>query len=82
MADWVHLPAVLAGTLLVGTVVVDITVNPPQSPLLMQAANQGCPTINGLGMLVQQAAMTFQIWTGFEADVGLMHEALEEFLEL
>jgi shikimate 5-dehydrogenase len=33
-------------------------------------------------MLVNQAVIGFEIWTGVKPDTGVMREALEEFLGL
>jgi shikimate dehydrogenase len=63
-------------------IVADVVFNPPQTWLLREAADRGCRTIDGLGMLVNQAVMSFKIWTGQEPDANVMREALEEFLEV
>ena len=63
-------------------IVADVVVNPPHTRLLTEAAGRGCTTLDGLGMLVNQAVISFQIWTGIEPDPAVMREALEEFLEL
>lgn len=63
-------------------IVADVVVNPPHTRLLTEAADRGCTTLDGLGMLVNQAVISFQIWTGIEPDPAVMREALEEFLEL
>jgi shikimate dehydrogenase len=62
-------------------VVADVIFN-PDTQFLRSAANRGCTTLDGLGMLVNQAAICFQIWTGTAPNVSVMREALEEFLEL
>jgi shikimate dehydrogenase len=62
------------------TVVADVIFNPPQTRLLRDAAERGCPTLDGLGMLVNQAVIGFKIWTKTDPDAALMREALEEFL--
>ena len=61
-------------------VVADVIFNPPQTRLLRAAAERGCKTIDGLGMLVNQAVISFKIWTGTDADPAVMRDALEEFL--
>ncbi len=61
-------------------VVADVVFNPPQTRLLRDAAARGCVTLDGLGMLVNQAVIGFALWTGVEADAAVMREALEEFL--
>lgn len=45
-------------------VVYDIVYNPLLTPLLRQAADMGLQTIDGLGMLLHQAAKAFEIWFG------------------
>lgn len=72
----------LAKTLAPETIVADVIVNPPQTRFLSEAADQGCPTLNGLGMLVNQAVIGFKIWTSVDPDPAVMREALEEFLML
>lgn len=61
-------------------VVADVVFNPPETRLLREAKTRGCPTLDGLGMLVNQAVIGFHIWTGRNADPLVMREALEEFL--
>jgi len=63
-------------------IVADVIFNPPQTWLIRTAADRGCRTIDGLGMLVNQAVISFKIWTGIEPDGGVMRDALEEFLEI
>jgi shikimate dehydrogenase len=60
----------------------DVVFNPPQTRFLETAANRGCKTLDGLGMLVNQGAIGFKLWTGFEPDSEVMREAVEEFLGL
>lgn len=63
-------------------IVADVIFNPPQTRLLRDAAERGCTTLDGLGMLVNQAVIGFRIWTGIDPDASAMREALEEFLEI
>ena len=63
------------------TLVIDLVVNPPQTRLLRDAAQRGCPTLHGLSMLVKQCAANFKIWTGIAPDETVMRESLEEYLE-
>lgn len=44
-------------------VVSDLIYNPAKTRLLQQAENRKCKTINGLGMLIWQAAIAFELWT-------------------
>ncbi|MFM2093960.1 MAG: Shikimate dehydrogenase [Planctomycetota bacterium] len=63
-------------------IVADVIFNPPQTVLLREAAERGCSTLDGLGMLVNQAVIGFKIWTNVEPDPRVMREALEEYLEI
>lgn len=63
-------------------VVADVVFNPPLTPFLRDAQSRDCQTLDGLGMLVNQAVIGFHIWTGRDADADVMREALEEFLGL
>lgn len=49
-----------------GQIVFDLVANPQQTLLLKTASKAGAKTISGLGMLVAQAAKSFEIWTGVE----------------
>lgn len=69
-------------TLTPSMVVADVIFNPPQTRLLSDAAQRGCKTLDGLGMLVNQAVIGFKIWTGIDPNPTVMREALEEYLEL
>lgn len=70
------------GSLQGDMVVADVVFNPPQTVFLQEAAKQGCTVLDGLGMLVNQGVIGFQIWTGIEPNATVMREALEEYLEL
>ncbi len=67
-------------TLEADMIVADVIFNPPETRLLRDAKARGCQTLDGLGMLVNQAVIGFHIWTGKDADPNVMREALEEFL--
>ncbi len=45
-------------------VVTDIVYTPLETPLLMQAKENGFHTVTGIGMLLYQAQKSFEIWTG------------------
>jgi shikimate dehydrogenase len=69
-------------TLRPGLVVADVIFNPASTRLLREARGRGATTLDGLGMLVNQAAIGFQLWTGIRPDTASMREALEEFLSV
>ena len=60
-----------------GTLVMDLVYKPAETSLLKAAADQGCRTLNGLGMLLYQGAKSFEIWTGIDAPIDAMRPALE-----
>jgi len=76
-----HVPVDL-NTLRKELVVADVIFNPPRTKLIREAEQRGCPTLDGLGMLVNQAVIGFKIWTGVDPDAAVMREALEEFLNI
>jgi 3-dehydroquinate dehydratase/shikimate dehydrogenase len=60
-----------------GTVVLDMVYEPLETPLLRQAASAGCVVLNGLEMLVPQAAAQFVAWTGREAPLAVLRETAD-----
>jgi shikimate dehydrogenase len=56
----------------------DVIPNPPHTPFLKEAESRGVKTLDGLGMLVYQGAIGFTMWTGMEAPVDVMHQALKQ----
>ncbi|MGT2756999.1 shikimate dehydrogenase [Streptococcus ovuberis] len=44
--------------------VADIIYRPLETPLLVRAKKEGLIAVNGLGMLLHQAAIAFELWTG------------------
>jgi shikimate dehydrogenase len=59
-------------------VVADVIPNPPRTALLRDAQARGCVTLDGLGMLVNQAVISIRHWTGVDADPKVMRQKLEE----
>ena len=58
-----------------GQVVVDIVYLPVRTPLLARAAAVGATPVDGVGMLVHQAAVAFERWTATTAPVAVMAAA-------
>ena len=56
--------------------VYDIIYTPRETPLLKAAADRGCQTLNGLGMLLHQGAAAFELWTGVTPPIEAMRAAL------
>ncbi|MBI3596575.1 MAG: shikimate dehydrogenase [Nitrospirae bacterium] len=72
-------PPLLSSTILrPHHVVCDLIYKPPMTALLKQAQKAGAMTISGLGMLVHQGALSFEIWTGRRPPVDVMREALHQ----
>ncbi|MCE9622039.1 MAG: shikimate dehydrogenase [Actinomycetia bacterium] len=59
-----------------GQVVADIVYHPRETALLRAARSAGAITVEGLGMLVQQAALQQQLWHGAMPDVAVMTAAV------
>lgn len=58
-----------------GTVVFDMVYDPLETPLLRDAQQKGCTIVDGLEMLLAQAALQFERWTGRPAPVEAMKAA-------
>jgi shikimate dehydrogenase len=65
-----------------GLVVADVVYNPPATRLVRDAQQRGLHVVDGLTLLVEQAALAFELWTGKHPDREAMREAVEEFLVL
>ena len=63
-------------------IVADLTIDPPRTRLLREAAERGCRTLDGLEMYIEQVAVAFAAWTGIDPQREVMREAIEEFLEV
>jgi shikimate dehydrogenase len=51
------------------TLVADLIYTPLETPFLAQARERGCVTVNGLGLLLNQAKLAFKAWFGVLPDV-------------
>lgn len=56
--------------------VCDLIYNPSPTRFLALAAARGCRTMDGLGMLLYQGTQAYTWWTGREAPVAVMQQAL------
>ena len=57
-------------------IVSDVVYVPAKTRLLEIAEEVGCPTVNGLGMMLFQGAEAFKLWTGEEMPIAHMKEFL------
>lgn len=58
-----------------GQVVYDLVYNPPKTRLLAEAERAGCQIVGGLDMLVSQAKLQFEWWTGRSVSYSVLHDA-------
>jgi shikimate dehydrogenase len=65
-----------------GLVVADVIGNPPSTSLLRDAASRGATTLDGLGMLVNQGAISIEYWLDMSPDRDVMRRALEDAVGL
>ncbi len=63
-----------------GALVADLVYHPLDTALLQAARARGCLTLDGLGMLIHQAARQQILWTGHEPDVAVMRSAAMDVL--
>ena len=57
-------------------IVTDVVYDPEETKLLRDAKAAGCRTFDGLGMLVEQGAASFKLYTGLEMPVGEVCDAI------
>jgi shikimate dehydrogenase len=69
-----------AALLHAGQVVADIVYHPRRTAFLGAAERIGAQTVEGLGMLVHQAMLQQQLWTGASPDVTVLWAAAEREL--
>jgi shikimate dehydrogenase len=55
--------------------VVDLLYDPPSTPLQRRARAAGSTVFGGIGLLVEQAALAFELWTGTPAPLEVMSAA-------
>jgi shikimate dehydrogenase len=60
--------------------VFDTVYNPLKTRLIREAEERGCPTVTGLEMFVNQAALQFELWTGQKAPLDLMRSVAAQEL--
>ncbi|WP_317214744.1 shikimate dehydrogenase [Gluconobacter sp. GP1] len=81
LGDPEAIPPVDIKSLTKGQIVADVIPNPPQTRFLQEAHAQGCTTLDGLGMLVNQGLIGVEIWLGKTLDGDVMAQTLEEIFE-
>lgn len=58
----------------------DVIPNPTETALIKELRRRGIPCATGAGMLINQAALNIEMWTGKKPDKDVMYKALEEAL--
>jgi shikimate dehydrogenase len=76
MAGATELQDIDYSTIRSGMLVADVIVNPPQTPFLSKAEAQGAITLQGLGMVVNQAVISIKYWTGKDVDPNVLRDEL------
>jgi shikimate dehydrogenase len=61
-----------------GAAVADMVYQPLKTTVLARAEQRGLAIVNGLGMLVHQGAIAFELWTGLRPPIDVMRAALNE----
>lgn len=77
-SDPLPIPRELVGK---GQLVCDLVYNPPKTRLLAAARSRGAETLSGIGMLLYQGVIAFEIWTGKKAPVSVMKKALRRQMQ-
>ena len=63
-----------------GLYIYDLVYNRPATKLVKEANSKKLYAVTGLGMLLYQGAIAFEIWTGLKAPIAVMRRALKETL--
>jgi 3-dehydroquinate dehydratase/shikimate dehydrogenase len=61
--------------------VYDLVYNPIETQFIKEARKAGCETLGGLEMLVAQAKIQFELWTGKTASTSVMYNAALQDLQ-
>jgi len=61
--------------------VLDMIYRPLYTELLQKAESKGCKIITGIEMLLEQAALQFELWTGCSAPLDIMRKTVEKVLK-
>jgi shikimate dehydrogenase len=60
------------------TIVYDLVYNPRETKLVKDARAQGLSAFTGIGMLIEQAAQAFEIWTGYRPSRSVLEKAVDQ----
>lgn len=71
-----QLPMIAISDLHPNLAVSDIIYHPAETQLLLEAKRVGAKTMNGLGMLIHQGAVAFELWTNESMPIEMVKDAL------
>ncbi len=60
------------------TFIYDLVYNPRETKLVKDARSQGVAATTGLGMLIEQAALAFELWTGHTPPLETMFQSVDQ----
>jgi shikimate dehydrogenase len=60
-----------------GAMIYDLVYVPQETALVRSASQRGLRAVTGLGMLLEQAVLAFELWTGREAPIAAMRSAAQ-----
>ena len=63
-----------------GQIIVDLIYRPLRTPWLEAAGSAGATAVNGVGMLLHQAAIQLEHWTGQDAPVDAMRASVADVI--
>ncbi len=73
-------PPIDYNSILPSMYVADLVSNPRQTQFLLRCAHMGATTLSGTYMLVNQAILGVEMWTGVRPDFAVMHDELVKVL--
>lgn len=59
-------------------IVYDLVYNPLETKLVREAKAKSCHAVTGLGMLIEQAALSFELWTGYNPPRDILYASVVE----
>jgi shikimate dehydrogenase len=71
-------PQVHPGCYSPDSVAIELAYNPPETAFMLTARQAGARAENGMGMLLHQAALAFERWTGQAPSMAVYEEALSQ----
>ncbi|WP_317856106.1 shikimate dehydrogenase [Chakrabartyella piscis] len=73
-----NIPNINYDSLRLDMVVCDVIPNPLRTKFVEKVSGMGIKALDGFSMLVNQGAISFKLWTGVDAPIEIMREALKK----